>query len=391
MSLLKKIVQTQRQNELIDESAAAGATSAGSVAGVRGDFFGGNKKAKKKMLRRKLPGSYYYIGENVEDEKFDSADVISKLKKAERRSSYEDDTKGFALEDNEGQIIKVYVATDQAEDFEHALGAALNGNGDYNQDGEVEGESTPLEIAEILFNLKDRFTIVDVEWPSIEEDEEQEVEGDLGDLGGGEGGEEDKGDSEGDLDLDLSGEGGEEGDMEAALQGDGEGDLGLGDEEMGGGNDAEGMLQSVIDLLVSQADAAKAEAQAKEAEANATEAKYNAQAAEAKVKKEEEILDMEAHYSEQKDQEKEAKQLAKLARYKHETAQKAVDTAKGDAGEFSMPDKTEENEEVDIWHKPLPGAEIPGNKFEYGPDENRNKNLKPGEFIKYLLKSVQGN
>lgn len=368
MSLLKQVVKTYRQDELIKESAAGGAVSAGAVAGFRDRFFGGEKKKKKKVLRRKLPGSYHYIGENIEDEKFDSADVISKLKKAERRATHEDDTKGFALEDDEGRIVKVYVSADQAEDFEHALGAALSGDPD--SESEIEGASTSLEIAEVLFNLKDRFTIVDVDWPSIEEDEEQEVEAPEGELP--------EGDSEGPLEGDIEGEG-DETDMEAALQADDE----MGG-EMGGGPDMEGALTSIIDLLKSQADAQKAEAQAREAEANAEEAKYNAAAAEAKVKKEEEVLDMEAYYDEQGKKEKEAKQLAKLAKWKHETAQKASNELKGDAGEFSMPEKSEENEEIgDVWHKK--------NKFTYGPDINKDKNLQPGEFIKYLLKNVQGN
>ena len=388
MSLLKKIVQAKRQQDLI-ETAAAGAVSATAVAGFRGRFFGDNdKKKKKKMLRRKLPGRYHYIGENVEDEKFDSADVISKLKKAERRSSYEDDTKGFALEDDDGNIIKVYVAAEQAEDFEHALAAALQSTGEHGEEADVEGQSTPLEIAEVLFNLKDRFTIVDVDWPTVEEDEEQEVAApEEGQAAGGEGKAEGEGDSEGDLDLDLSGEGGDEGDMEAALQTDDEGNI-VGGEPSG---DMQGMLQSVIDLLKSQADAQKAEAQAKEAEANATEAQYNAQAANAKVQQEEQVLDMEAYYDKQNKEDKEAKQLAKLAKWKHETAQKAENKLKGDAGKFTMPEKSEENEEVDIWHRTLPGDTIPGNKFTYDPTTKADKNMQPGEFIKYLLKSVQGN
>jgi hypothetical protein len=380
MSLLKQVVKTYRQDELIKESAAAGATAAHGVAGFRGHFFG-DKKKKKKMLRRKLPGSYHYIGENIEDEKFDSADVISKLKKAERRATHEEDTKGFALEDDQGQIVKVYVSAEQAEDFEHALGAALNGTEDTESD--IEGASTPLEIAEVLFNLKDRFTIVDVDWPSIEEDEEQEVEAEAPGGFGGEG-EAPEGDPEGELDTELSGEG-DEADMEAELQADDE----LGG-EMGGGPDMEGALTSIIDLLKSQADAQKAEAQAREAEANAEEAKYNAAAADSKVKQEEQVLDMEAYYDEQGKKEKEAKQLAKLAKWKHETAQEAANKMKGDAGEFTMPEKEEDNEEVGVWHQKLPGEERP-NKFTYGPDENRDKKLQPGEFIKYLLKSVQGN
>jgi len=398
MSLLKQIVQSHNQQELIDESAAAGATSAGGVAGFRGHFFSpttSKKKTKKnrksRMRRRAVPGSsIFHFVESIEDEKFDSADVISKLKKAERKSNDEDDTTGFALEDADGNLVKVFVSTEEAKDFEHALGAALSGdeNDDY---GGVEGETSQFEIAEILFNLKDRFSIVDVEWPDVEEDEEQEVEGDPTGLGGDEA----KGDSEGELDPDLEG-GGEEGDMDM------EADLQLGDEgELGGGGEGDmtSTLQSVIDLLVSQADAQKAEANAKEAQANAEEAKYNSQAAESKVKKEEEVLDMEAYYDGEKTKDKEAKDLAKLAKWKHETAQKATNELKGEAAEFEMPEKQDEedNEEfisnkefVGAWNKPLPGDKV-GNRFEAGVDANQDHHLEPGEFIKYLLKHAQKN
>ena len=235
MSILKQIIKTQRQNDLIDESAAGGAVSAGAVAGFRAPLGADpqsfskrrKKKRKTKMRRRAVPGTSFYFVESVEDEKFDSADVISKLKKAEKRATYEDDTKGFALEDDNGQIVKVYVAAEQAEEFERALGAALNGQSDGGSEDEigVEGQSTQLEIAEVLFNLKDRFTVVDVDWPEIEEDEEQEVAAEGEGLEGGEGAEDELGDPEGDLDLDLEG-GGEEGDDE---EGGMEADLQLGD------------------------------------------------------------------------------------------------------------------------------------------------------------------
>ncbi len=394
MSLLKEIVQLTRQQDLIDESAAGGATAAGSVAGFRGHFFSPTKKRKKKktkMRRRKMPTglTFGFTTEGVEDNKFDSADVISKLKTAEKRAEHEEDTTGFALEDEEGRIVKVFVAAEEAKDFEAALGAALAGADEDDADIDAE-EATSLEIAEVLFNLKDRFTIVDVEWPQVEEDEEeQEVEGEPGD-------------AEGDLDVDLQGdgeggEGGEGGEdeagMEAALQ-DGEGEGGEFGDEMGGEDDAKSALDSVIDLLKAQADAQKAEANAKEAEANAEEAKYNSKAADSKVKQEEEVLDMEAHYDRQGKVDKEAKQLSKLAKWKHETAQDAQNAAKGKSAEFKMPQKqAEENEEYrEMFTKPLPGDEIPGNKFEKpGDDENRDHRLQPGEFIKYMFRHVQGN
>jgi hypothetical protein len=269
----------------------------------------------------------------------------------------------------------VYVASEQAEEFEQALGAALAG-----EDDDDDEENTSLEIAEVLFNMKDRFTIVDVEWPEVEEDEE-DMATDAGDVEG-------EGDIEGaedNLDADLEGGEGGEGDLDlnADLEG-GDGDLDANlDMEAPGGGDEMSALNSVIDLLKSQADAQKAEAQAREAEANAEEAKYNAQAAEAKVKQEEEVLDMEAHYEKKSSADKEAKKLAKLAKWKHEVAQ----SGGGSVGESESMD--EEEQEV---FGALDGDEIPGNKFEEpGADENRDHRMQPGEFIKYMLMNARRN
>ena len=150
-----------------------------------------------------------------------------------------------------------------------------------------------------------------------------------------------------------------------------------GGEEGMGEDPAASALDKVIDLLKSQADAQKAEANAKEAEANAEEAKHNASAAEAKVKQEEEVLDMEAYYDDQKKIDKEAKQLAKLAKYKHETAQSASNEMKGSAGDFKMPEERPEEDNEQVFEPPV--------------DTNRNRELEPGEFIKYMFKNVQGN
>ena len=88
------------------------------------------------------------------------------------------------------------------------MGSALAGENE-DDDGEAgEQENTSLEIAEVLFNLKDRYTIIDVQWPEVEEDEEEDVSME-------------DGDPEGELDPDVEcGEGeGEEGGIEAELQG----------------------------------------------------------------------------------------------------------------------------------------------------------------------------
>ena len=443
MSLLKQVIKAAEQKELI-ETAAAGATSAGAVAGFRAPIGGTSEKTK--MVRRNMPkifataeeeespmkspeemerdkvnrsarfnkalrrqqglpkeeemevrtkrrkgrkmggptGGVFSLrfegalNEGPEDERFDPSDVLSKLRAAEERAQSEDNTVGFALEDSDGQIVKVYVAADEAEEFERALGAALSG-----EDEDDDNQNTPLEIAEVLFNLKDRFSIVDVVWPPVQGDpEEQET-------------------TEDDLDVDVEADAAEEGDLEA----DAEGDEGEGDEEAdmeaelqdedgdgepdGGEEEAASALQSVIDMMKAQADAQKAEANAKEAEANAEEAKYNAQAAELKMRQEEEVLDMEAHNDKKKKEESEAKKLKDLARFRHEQAQEAGDQLAGVSVSKEVDVDLPEEDEEKVYGE-VPGEEMPGNKFEQGWDENRDRRMTPGEFIRYILQHQRG-
>jgi len=337
----------------INEEAAAGATSAGNIAGVRGGVGEVNsqsefkkKKKKRKMIRR-LPANVVTEADQVTgsniirkvrkafpkdsiaaiqewirqanqfdqpltvdeyadyrrydeagnlkeavESTFDQADVISKLKQSERANVTDEETTTFALEDEDGIIIKVTVRKDQAEDFEAALGMALAA-----KDEDEDNDNTGQEIAEVLFDMKDRFEIVDVDFPAIPEDEEEEgqtVEG------------------EGD-DLDIEGEGGDEEGDDMDMEAD-DMDMEADTDEA----DAGTALTQVIDMMKADAEAKKAEAEARTAEAKAEESRYAAQASVAKVKQEEQILDMESHNDRKKKENEEAKRLAQLAKYKHE-------------------------------------------------------------------------
>jgi len=330
-------------NDLLKENAVAGTTAAHAVASGGGHettsslFNGGVTKRKKK---KKLMNSFRFdpstiktprtnwgwriIGEMMdstlsgqgEESSFDPADVMSKLKNAEKQVEYEDDTVPFGMEDEEGNIVKVYVRADQADEFESALGGMLSGESDESVDGEDE-ELNSVEIAEVLFKLKDQFDIVDVEWPEIEGDEEEEQT-----LGGAEG--------EMGEDPAMGGEMGAEGGMEGGDE------MGLGDEEgiedlegegdemgMDAEGGAESALQQVIDMMKSDAEARKAESEARSAEAEARTAEAHANSAASKVSQEEQILDAEAHEKQQKDEKGETERLAKLARYKHDQANRA--------------------------------------------------------------------
>lgn len=276
----------------------------------------GRKKKKKKKGKRSSSGgmpTFGYgllgysggfndsgpIGESLglatDESNFNAADVISKLDAAEKKAKNTEDTVTFGLEDEDGQIVKVYVRQDQAKEFESALGALLSGG-----DGNEDDQNTALEIAEVLFELKNKFDIIDVDWGTIPGDEEEEQEV-----------------APGEEELPPEGAEGE-----------------LPPEEMAPpdtGTDATSALQQVIDLLKAQADSQRAEAEARTAEAKAKEAEYTAIAAKTKIKQEEEVIDMEAYYKKKADEKKEAQRLAKLAKYKHDLAQEAGETLAGGA------------------------------------------------------------
>jgi hypothetical protein len=325
MSILEKLI----------EDAAGGATSAGAVAGFRSHLFGGdmaNKKRKKKkkntIIRRGPQGSVYgfhlvnegysfktYLME-TDNSEFDSSDVIAKLKSATKDAKAKgEDTIAFALEDEDGAMVKVWVPEDQAEDFQSALEQALS----KREDTYDEDDTNDVEIAEILWSLRKDFDIINVEFGKIPEDQEEtlppdvNVEGEPGQEGeSGEGNAQPEG-GDGNAPADKGGDGeGGEGEM-TAEPGEAE-NLGASED------DVKTTLQSVIDMMKADAEARRAESEAREKEAEATISKFNMQAASDKVKQEEETLDMETYYDNKKEEDDEAKRLAKLAKYRHDIA-----------------------------------------------------------------------
>jgi len=298
MSLLKDLLEDAAAGDASGAAggdAGAGVTSAHNIAGVREPINKNKKKKSKKKMKNTLLSRM--VREEAEPS-FNSSDVISKLQAAEKHNEQVKDTQGFALEDDEGRIIKVYVKSEQATEFEQALANEID-----------DTQHSKKEIAEVLFQLRTSFDIVDVVWPSIPEDEE--VEEDIIDKEGKE-----PKDKESDDKEDEGVEG---------LDDEGKDVEGLDDEDVGGEDveAAKSALDKVIDMMKADADARKAEAEAKKAEADKEASKYAAQAAEQRVKAEEETLEMDDYYNKQKEAEDEAKKLAKVAKYRHDKAREA--------------------------------------------------------------------
>jgi len=251
------------------------------------------------------------------DDTFEQADVVYKLDAAEKKSKMNDeDVVSFGLEDEEGNVVKVYVDAEQSKEFESALSSMLAGMDDEDNDDNPDEPST-LEIAEILFKLKDNFNIIDVEWGEIPEDEEEEQQIDDDDSKDDDSKDDDSKDDDSKDDSDMTADSLEDSDGDKA---------------------AGSALQQVIDTMKADAEAKKAEAEARKAEAESKTAEYTAQSAASKVKQEEEVLDMEAHYKDKKDEDKEAKRLAKLAKYKHDQASEAETSISAENEEVSVSD-----------------------------------------------------
>ena len=251
------------------------------------------------------------------------ATTLSKLDQAVKTAGErKENIAVFGLEDDEGKIVKVYVDSEEAKNFEDALGQLLADNDTVFADDDEP--KTEQEIAEILYKLKDQFNIRDVVWGNIDGDEEEEFEVD----GEGVDAEEDMDDAETE-DMDA------EEDMDDAETEDTE--------------SATTALQSVIDMMRADSDARKAEAEARQSEAEATIAKNAAAAAQAQVEKEEDLLDMQAAEKAEKAAKKEAETLAKLAKYKKEVGD-TVDSEvepEDDMDDF-MPDDSDVSDEDDF-------------------------------------------
>lgn len=210
------------------------------------------------------------------------ADVMSKVSSLGKKATVNDNVVKFGLQDSAGGIVMVYVDTQQAEEFEYAMSRALN---------DVEEMDRP-EIAELLFNMHQQFNIVNVEWPQVVEDEEEDgIESD----------------------QTMTPEDGVEGEGD-----DIETEDPIEPSQPQTSVDATSALDAIIQMMAADSEAKRQEALARAAEAKAREAEAAAKIVDGKLRAEEEVADMEAFYDAKQQEQKEAKKLAKLAKYRHD-------------------------------------------------------------------------
>lgn len=271
----------------LQESGSAGAVIAGDVAAHATPMLSGfvrrgkspKIKIKQIVFNKPTMGIKESFMKSIKEyEEIQIPDALAKLQSLEKAAAAPQNVATFGLEDEDGNLVKVTVPSEQGSEFELALQRALKADDDTN-----------VEIAEVIFDLKDRFDIIDVEWGNMVEDEE-------------------------DIDPSIGGEQtpddvmpGEELPIEEPAPTDNT-------------EDVSSLLTQVIDMMRADAEAREADANARIADAEAKEAEYSSIQAAAKVRQEEQILDMTSHENEQKEASKEAKRLAKLAKWKHELA-----------------------------------------------------------------------
>jgi hypothetical protein len=338
----------------IKETASAGATGGGAIA-VNPSRLGDKESFSKFLMKfysrvkNKMEMKPVVMSRTL-TEFYDLSDIVSRLKGVEGSDVKKDNTVTYGVEDDDGNIMKISVKKDQAKDFEYRLARDMADA----KDNKLSGSKTNVSLAELLYNLKDEFDVVDVEFPTIPKDVVYMADKATKGADTSEMEENDTVDDtnlEGNDNLDVSDENadfvmnGEEGDLnvsdenmdiEGGEGGEGEeGEEGLEGEEGGEENELdmddesvedfneepesatpESLLKSVMDMLKADAEAKKAQADAAAEEARAKQAEYSYKSAQATVAHEEEFARMELEADQQKQKEKDAKRLADLAKHR---------------------------------------------------------------------------
>lgn len=217
-------------------------------------------------------------------------DVNDRVSNAVKRSQVDDKTltSTFGLQDADGKVVKVTVKRDQAQEFESRLNSML---------ADVEN---PKEIAEVLFMLKKDYDIVDVEWSEpITEDDEAPADP-----------------ADEDLALDAAGEDEEVDDTDSDTSLDSTDD----DLESKSSPDLQAstvqLLQQVIDLLKSETEVRTATANVATAKAETELQDVEQQKQDKEIAQQQEIADMEEFEDEEKEQKKNERLLARIAKFR---------------------------------------------------------------------------
>lgn len=294
---------------LLEDGEAAGVTSTSSVAAIQSDLGSQvisrlpkprkmfNKKRRNVVSISPHVTSSGYVSES--DARVDAADVVSKIRAAQQSNKLETQSVILGLQDEHGGIVKVYVPPEVAEEFEAAVADMLASDHDKKQ----------LDVVEMLYDLKDRFDILYVEWPTEEENDEVEVKQPAKDAQpeSSTPEEQDSGDQLDDFDASADGNTDELGVNVDQPPTPAPADLAI------------TALDKVIAVLQANAEAQKAEADARAKEAAVREVEAANSLARTKMNAQLKVLDMERWEKQKKAEKSEANMLKRMAAYTHET------------------------------------------------------------------------
>ena len=302
----------------IKETASAGSISSSSIA----NSYGGSRSDDStesmtqffaKYLKKTKGNTFQYKVIDMKPFKFGKINesdatlnsIFSNLKNSEKQSYEKQKTVTYGVEDDNGNLMKITIPRDQSEDFEVRLSKELAEIEDFKSSGH-KGKN--ISMAELLYDLKDDYEILDVEFPTIPSDVVYNAEMASEDVGDDMG--DDMGDEfDNDMGDDMEGMGDDMGELDDESVEDFE------EDEVG--NDEGSMLSSIMDMLKKQADAEKAKADAEAEKARAKQAEYSAASARMEMEKQEDVVRIESEMDEQKQKEKEAKKMAEIAKHKY--------------------------------------------------------------------------
>jgi len=325
--------------EKVDETAAAGSTGAGSIAVVPSNRLGGMQtrmNLKDYMLKFHqgianryrfhpvaMEGSVGSFERLTESSGYPDQlkDVTSRLKDLQNSGEYDNkDIISYGVRDDTGNMMIITVPLQQSEEFEQRIAQTLADVLDFKKTGKGEDKS----LAELLYELKDEFTIITAEFPKLPKDAvynadeitEADPDPEMGDDEGGADsfGGDGLGDLEGGDDEGNPNASGSEDDL-GDLEGDPE------DEDMGddfeSGDSKEDLMVSVLGMLKSQNEKETAQANAEAEQAKAKQAEIAMMSSKDTVAKEEELISAQAEMDAVKDKEKSAKKMRELATFNY--------------------------------------------------------------------------
>ncbi len=274
------------------------------------------KKKKKKNLLQHL--------RDIISENYDNADVVSRLKALDiNNTDSKNPVISYGIEDDKGNIMRVTVRSDQAKEFEKAIAQEL----EINKNNTDNGTSIKqMSLPELLYNLRNEFELVDVEFPKIPQDaiynaDEISTNGEFPVPPVN-----DKNEfTDNNLDNETFSE---IENSEPSADSSKSETMSTGDEDKPNENDLESvedfskednteisLINSVLGMMKADAEAKRAQADAEAEKSREKQAELTAAAANKELYNQEELAKMELAADEQKEKKKEAKKLADIAKY----------------------------------------------------------------------------